>query len=124
MSSKNALLYDAGNDTTPTPPPTEPTPDTDTEAPVFTFTSHAEGSTINPRGVLILSAQTTDNVGTAEMNITFDGMTVAQCFNTYSCKSFPFNTRKITTGDHTVIFTAKDKAGNIANKTIVMKKNP
>lgn len=71
----------------------------------------------------MLSAQTTDNVGTTEIHITFDGMTVAQCFNTYSCKSFPFNTRKITEGDHTVIFTAKDKAGNTANKTIVMKKN-
>lgn len=51
-------------------------------------------------------------------------MTVAHCYNSYTCRSFPFNTRRILPGDHSVTFTARDAAGNEAKQTITMKKNP
>lgn len=125
LSSIAALSYGITDDTpTPTPPTPDPTiPGKDTEAPVFTSFSHTDGAIINPRGTLRLSVDTTDNVGTAEITITFDGMTVAHCYNSYNCRSFPFNTRRMLTGDHTVTFIARDAAGNEARETIIMQKH-
>lgn len=125
VSSSGALNYIAQNTLSPEPTPdpiTDLAPAKDIEAPVFTTLSHADGSFMPPRWPISFSAVAADNIAVKEISITFDGALIGKCIDNTYCKSFSFNTRKITAGAHTVIFIAHDAAGNTTSKEIKVYK--
>ena len=91
---------------------------TDTTPPVVTITSPTNGATVNTKTTIKVTA--TDNVGVKSLTLSVDGSVVATT-NTGSL-SYNWNTRKVTSGSHTISATAKDAAGNQAMTSITVKK--
>ena len=93
----------------------------DTQIPIVSIISPVDGSTISAKGNLYISVSATDNVGVAQINIFFDGVIRKTCLAVTTC-SVSINTRKISSGAHTISATASDAAGNAGNAKIDVTK--
>jgi len=89
------------------PPPPGPT---DTIPPVVTITSPANGAPVN--GMVTVAAKATDNVAVKSVTLSIDGAVVATTSS--SSVSYKWNTRKISSGMHTITANALDTSGNPA----------
>ena len=85
----------------------------DTEPPRVTITSPANGSTVS--GTISLAAFATDNDQVSELRIYVDGALKCAGSTSASCS---WTARKKDAGDHTVMATAKDVAGQTASASV------
>jgi hypothetical protein len=92
------------------PPPAAP--------PSVAIMSPTNGATVS--GVVTLSANASASAGVSSLTLSLDGKVVAST-NTGSISS-RWNTKKASSGTHTISSTVKDKAGNQATATISVKK--
>ncbi len=105
---------------TPTPSPTPtPTPAPDLTKPIVTITSPSDGSKAAANESISVSAS--DNIGVVKNDLYVDGVLVS------SSTSAPFtnkwNSRKASTGAHTLFCKAYDAAGNVgSSQTITLYK--
>ena len=90
----------------------------DTTLPTVTISNPANGSKV--AGVTTITASSTDNVGVRSLSLSVDGVVVAS--GNVSSTSYKWNTRKASSGTHTIGATATDLAGNKATKTIQVTK--
>lgn len=118
----------AGNCTPKTPSPAavcRTTAVSDGELPVVVWVSPTDGSTVS--GTIDLKASATDNVAIAEVRFSVDGAPLSTdtappgCSPDY-CKT-GWNTTTVSNGNHSLIATAKDTAGNTASDTITVTVN-
>jgi thermitase len=91
-------------------PPANP----DTTAPVVKILSPANGS--RAFGNMTVSASATDNVGVATVSLSIDGMVVAT--SNGGSVSYRWNTKKVTSGMHTITVLARDTSGNQATASV------
>lgn len=90
----------------------------DTQAPVVNISSPVNGIVV--KGNVTISATASDNEGVASMSLYIDGALKAS--SSTGSVSFAWNTRKASTGAHTIRVDAKDLSGNIGSKTIQVTK--
>jgi len=107
--STSSTLAETVSSSNPSPPATPPT---------VTITSPGNGATVS--GVVTLSAGATASAGVSSLTISVDGKVVAST-NTNSVSS-RWNTKKVSSGMHTITSTVTDKAGKQATATITVKK--
>jgi thermitase len=100
----------AVNVTLPPPPPP------DTIAPTVQITSPANGARLPSSPNVSISAAAQDNVGVIQVSIYVDG--VQQYSGTSAPYSFNWNTKKASSGTHTITATAWDAAGNHTSTSI------
>lgn len=93
-------------------------PGADTIAPVVTISSPYNGAIV--KNTVTISASSTDNVGVVTMKIYIDG--VLKTTSNTKMISMSWNTRKISSGAHTVRVEARDAAGNIGYRSIQVTK--
>ncbi len=86
----------------------------DTTAPVATFVSPVNGSTVS--GTASVSVSATDNIGVTRVELYMDAKLVAQ--NTGASAVFPLNTTTYPNGTHTLQVRAYDAAGNVGTASI------
>lgn len=91
----------------------------DTTAPVISSLNPADGATLG-RNSASISAAASDNVGISSMVIYVDG--VQKAASSSGSVSLSLNTRKMSSGLHTIRVDAVDTSGNTASKTISVKK--
>ena len=85
----------------------------DLVAPEVTLTSSAQPANVND--TVSFYVQASDNIGVAGMSLTINGQAVA--LDSTGLATFVFT----TAGEHTVIATAWDEAGNITEKTLILR---
>ncbi len=90
----------------------------DTTPPVVMIKNPANGSRVS--GVVKVSASATDNVAVASVTLSVDGAIVAM--TNASSIAYNWNTRKVTSGTHSISVTAKDTSGNQATTTVQVTK--
>jgi subtilisin family serine protease len=103
---------------TPSPSPTAtvaPAPTADTQAPSVSILSPSNGAKVN--GNVTVSVSATDNVGVTRVELYVDGVLTAK--STSSPFSTNWNSRKSSTGAHTLRVRAYDAAGNYADSTTI-----
>lgn len=88
----------------------------DTIAPTATIGNPASGAKVS--GTINIQGSANDNVGVARLDLYIDGVLKASA--TGSSLSYKWNTRKVVAGNHTLRLDAKDAAGNIGSKTILV----
>lgn len=95
------------------------TPLPDTESPTVTITSPANNSVISGTQTTI-SISATDNVNVSKVELTIDNKLVA----TLNTKPFSYkwNTRKVSSGVHTISAKAYDPSGNSSSTSIIVTK--
>ncbi len=98
------------------PPPPPPPPAADTVAPTVAIMSPASGATLSARGSATVSANASDNVGVASVQIHVDGNLLAT--PTSAPYSASWNLRKAGRGAHTISVRALDAAGNATVQSI------
>ncbi|MHB8493569.1 MAG: S8 family serine peptidase [Casimicrobiaceae bacterium] len=120
-----AVAYDAaGNSATSaaatvTVASSTPSPSvSDTTPPVVTITNPANGSKVS--GMVKVGASATDNVAVASVTLSVDGAIVAM--TNASSITYSWNTRKVSSGSHTISVMAKDTSGNQATTAIQVTK--
>jgi thermitase len=86
----------------------------DTTPPTVAITSPKNGSTVSSKGTKI-TVSATDNVGVTQVCIYIDG--VLQATLTTAPYSYTWNTRKVSSGQHTITASAWDAAGNVGHAT-------
>jgi thermitase len=91
---------------------------TDTTPPVVTIKNPANGSRVS--GTVKVDAFATDNVAVASVTLTIDGAIVA--VTNASSIAYSWNTRKVSSGSHTISVMAKDTSGNQATTAIQVTK--
>jgi hypothetical protein len=82
----------------------------DTIPPTVSITTPANGSVVNPRSQQI-SVSATDNVGVTQVTIYIDGTLKATL--TTAPYNYTWNTRRVSSGQHTITAKAWDAAGNV-----------
>ena len=90
----------------------------DTMPPVVTIGSPTSGSSV--KGNLLISASATDNVGISQVAIYIDD--TLRCTDTASPYTCSWNTKKASSGSHTIKVTAWDAAGNFSSATTTVYK--
>ena len=93
-------------------------PPPDKQPPVVTITSPANGAVVS--GNVGIRASAADNVGVSQVSIYVDG--TLQSTAPGSADSSNWNTRKASSGTHTIKATAWDAAGNSASTSISVTK--
>jgi thermitase len=102
MGSSSPVSVTLGNDTTP---------------PVITSITPSSTLTVSvPKQTITASA--TDDKGVAKLSLSIDGKEVAT--TTGSSISYNWNTRKVSSGAHTVTVRAWDAAGNTASQSVTV----
>ncbi|CAG0966814.1 serine protease [Planctomycetaceae bacterium] len=91
----------------------------DTIAPTVAITSPANGAKIGTSATISIAAS--DNVGVSRIELHIDGKLVTSKTGLTNL-SYAWNTRKITTGAHTVTAKAFDAGGNAATTSITVHK--
>jgi hypothetical protein len=88
----------------------------DSTAPTLTITNPAGGATVS--GVVAIKATASDNSGAAGIKQTLyiDGAQVATA--TGASLSYNWNTKKASSGTHTIVVTARDAAGNSTSRQV------
>ena len=111
----SAKAYDtAGNvGTSPSVTVTVSNGSDDTVAPQVTITSPSDGATVG--GTVSLAASATDNDKVSMVSLYVDGKLMCSGAPSVSCS---WNTRKASSGGHTVSATAKDAAENSATTSV------
>ena len=111
----SAKAYDtAGNvGTSPSVTVTVSNGSGDTVAPQVTITSPSDGATVG--GTVSLAASATDNDKVSMVSLYVDGKLMCSGAPSVSCS---WNTRKASSGGHTVSATAKDAAENSATTSV------
>jgi thermitase len=84
----------------------------DTTPPTVAITSPANGSTVGSKNTKI-TVSATDNVGVTQVCIYIDG--VLQATLTTAPYSYTWNTRRVSSGQHTITASAWDAAGNVGH---------
>lgn len=105
-------------DTSESPDPITTPPPADTTAPTVKITSPADSAIVS-RNVSI-AATGSDNVGVAKLQIYVDG--VLKATSTTNTASYNWNSRKASSGFHTITVKAYDAAGNIGQSSVSVKK--
>lgn len=95
-------------------PPANP----DATPPVVKILSPASGSRVT--GNVTVSVSATDNVAVASVSLSIDGSTVATS-NSGSI-SYRWNTRKVSSGTHTISAVARDTSGNMSTASVQVAK--
>jgi subtilisin family serine protease len=90
----------------------------DTTPPTVSIKNPLNGSQVS--GTVSINVVATDNVGVQQTTLYIDG--VQQASATSGSLSYSWNTRKISTGTHTIMAIAKDAAGNSSSSSISVKK--
>jgi len=90
----------------------------DTTAPVITSLTPANGSIL--KGTVTISASASDNIGVTSMVIYVDG--VQKATSSSGSISFNLNSRKMTSGTHTIRVDAKDGSGHVGTKSVLVTK--
>lgn len=91
---------------------------TDTAPPVPTIQNPAGGATV--KGTVSVAGAATDNVGVAGLALYIDGKRVAS--STTSSLNYSWNTRKASSGNHTLRLDATDTAGNMGTRQVTVNK--
>lgn len=112
--SSKAVTVSVANATTGTTPP----PGADTTLPVPKIANPAAGSKLG--NSVTISGSATDNVGVTKLQLAIDGKLVATVSG--GSLSYSWNTRKVTSGSHTILLLATDAAGNTASTSISVSK--
>jgi hypothetical protein len=86
----------------------------DTTPPTLSITSPANGSIVNSKSTKITVAAT-DNVGVTQVSIYIDG--ILQATLTTAPYNYTWNTRRVSSGKHTITASAWDAAGNVGHAT-------
>ncbi|MBI2621769.1 MAG: hypothetical protein HYW63_03975 [Candidatus Levybacteria bacterium] len=96
---------------------------TDNIGPTITINKPEDGSKINPKGNLQISASATDSSGIGSIKISFDGSILNICTNKTTC-SASILAKTIGTGSHVITVSATDKAPtpNTSSKSITIIK--
>lgn len=115
-NAANSVFLIGGSTTTPPPPP--PPPSTDTTLPVVTITKPTARATIGNK--MAIAATATDNVGVVKMQIYIDG--ILKTSSTTGSASYSWNSRKASSGSHTITVKAYDAAGNFGQTTVTVYK--
>ena len=89
----------------------------DSITPVIASLNPANGATISPSKQTV-SASATDNQKVAKLSLTIDGKEVAITYG--GTVSYSWNTRKVSSGEHTLTVRAWDAAGNEASKSVTV----
>lgn len=84
----------------------------DTEPPFVNVKTSLKNTT------LTISATARDNIAVSRIDIVMDNIVQKTCYDVTMC-SVSFNTRKITSGTHTIFGRAYDKAGNVGQSNTV-----
>ena len=108
-----AAADSGGGGPAPEPEP-DPTPEPDTTAPTVSILSPSAGSTVSRTVTINIAAQ--DNVAIALVKCYVDG--ALKGTTTASTLSCSWNTRKASSGTHTLRADAEDTAGNTASTQI------
>jgi hypothetical protein len=90
----------------------------DTTPPSVSINTPANGSYVS--GKVTVSSSATDNIGVTWMDVKIDNTLYAS--GSTDSISFTWNTRKVARGSHTITVEAKDAAGNLGTKSIVVYK--
>ena len=90
----------------------------DSIPPVASITNPAAGSTVS--GVVSVKGSATDNVGVSAMRLYIDGKLVSSAVG--SSLSYSWNTKKASTGSHSLVLTAEDAAGNLKTTSVSVNK--
>lgn len=112
--SSKAVTVSVANTTTGTTPP----PGADTTLPVPKISNPLAGSKLGTS--VTISGSATDNVGVTKLQLAIDGKLVATVSG--ASLSYSWNTRKVTSGTHTILLLATDAAGNTASTSISVSK--
>ena len=88
----------------------------DTTPPTVAITSPANGSIVNPKSQKI-TVSATDDVGVTQVSIYIDG--ILQSTLTTAPYNYTWNTRRVSSGSHTITAKAWDAAGNVGLATPV-----
>ncbi|MBT1076187.1 Ig-like domain-containing protein, partial [Geobacter grbiciae] len=91
----------------------------DTIAPTVAITSPANGATVGTSATITIAAS--DNVGVSRIELYIDGK-LATSKTGITSLTYSWNTRKITTGAHTILSKAFDATGNTATTSITIYK--
>ncbi len=91
----------------------------DTTPPTVVITSPANGSTVSSKGTRI-TVSATDNVGVTQVCIYIDG--ILQSTLTSAPYTYTWNTRRVSSGSHTITAKAWDAAGNPGQATPITVK--
>lgn len=84
----------------------------DTEPPFVNVLTSLKNTTIT------ISASARDNIAVSRIDILIDNTVLKTCYDVTHC-SVSLNTKKITSGTHTIFARAYDKAGNVGQSNIV-----
>src|SRR5262249_5929634 len=90
----------------------------DTTPPVVTILSPLVGTTVT--GIVTITASPMDNVALSQVSFYIDD--ILRCTRTSAPYSCNWNTRKASTGAHTIQVTAWDTTGNSASATTTVYK--
>jgi hypothetical protein len=96
----------------------------DTTPPTVAIMKPASGASISSvstaAGQLQISVSATDNVGVSQVSVYIDG--ALKCTETASPYTCTWNTKKVSSGTHTITAKAWDAAGNTASTSITVTK--
>jgi|GEM_PF-3723794 len=92
----------------------------DTAPPSLSVKAPGNGSTVS--GKISVSSSATDNVGVTWMETKIDGSTYASGITDSLNFTWNVASKYVKKGAHTITYTAKDAAGNIATKSITVYK--
>lgn len=90
----------------------------DTQPPTVAFTSPSDGTTVNGKTTIRVSAS--DNVAVTTLALAIDGRVVSSTSG--GSLNYNWNTRKVAAGSHTLTTTASDAAGNSSSSSITVNK--
>jgi len=93
----------------------------DTITPSVSITKPANNSTLASKGNTTIAAVAFDNVAVTQIDILFDGILKTSCLNAATC-SYNLNTRKVSSGTHSIGAKAYDAAGNSQTAAISVAK--
>lgn len=105
----------SANDTTEAPNPVNPVPG-DTIAPTVTITSPTNGATVGR--TVSIKAKASDNVGVTKLQIYVDG--ILKATSSTGSVSYNWNSRKASSGFHTITVKAYDSAGNVGQGSVTV----
>lgn len=94
------------------PPPVDSTP------PSIISMVPANGAMLRGNGTVTISASAADNVAVTQIQLTIDNVVVAS--GNSASIAYNWSLKRVASGTHTIVATAKDAAGNVGSKTSVV----
>jgi hypothetical protein len=115
-----SVTVTVANNVVVNPPPPTPTVTADTTPPVVAVINPGNGNKVSGR--VLVSTSASDNAGASGIKQTLyiDGRLVAS--GSGSSLSFDWNTRKVSSGAHTIQAVAQDAAGNKTTASVQVSK--